>query len=180
MLELKLIHVSKRDPRTPFYWHGFTLIPAWISNHMPGKVCGEITNPFLNFNGCTVEVWEWISNFITHFTGHVITYACMYFPSCCMHLPCGRHDDVMTWENVLRITRHLLRESKVNPLTNGQFCWAFMLFVAIGVVRLNKLLDKLWGYELFDLPKTKSGTTEAPKGRRVVWKIEICYLLRMT
>ena len=23
----------------------------------------EITYPFLNFNGATVEVWEWISNF---------------------------------------------------------------------------------------------------------------------
>ena len=26
------------------------LIPAWISNYMPGKVWGEITYPFLNFN----------------------------------------------------------------------------------------------------------------------------------
>ena len=25
-----------------FYWHGLTLIPAWISNHMPSKVWGEI------------------------------------------------------------------------------------------------------------------------------------------
>ena len=29
----------------------------------------EITYPFLNFNGATVEVKEWISNFILHFTG---------------------------------------------------------------------------------------------------------------
>ena len=34
----------------------------------------KITCPFPNFNGCTVEVWEWISNFIPHFTRHVITY----------------------------------------------------------------------------------------------------------
>ena len=27
---------------------------------MPGKVWDEITNPFLNFNGCTVEVLKWI------------------------------------------------------------------------------------------------------------------------
>ena len=39
-----------------FYKHGLTLIQAWISNYMPGKVWGEITNPFLNFNGFTVEV----------------------------------------------------------------------------------------------------------------------------
>ena len=28
----------------------------------------EITYPFLNYNGATVEVKEWISNFIPHFT----------------------------------------------------------------------------------------------------------------
>ena len=33
-----------------------TLIPAWISNYVPRKVWDEITYPFLNFNGCTVEV----------------------------------------------------------------------------------------------------------------------------
>ena len=31
----------------------------------------EITCPFLNVNGATVEVWEWISNFIPPFTVHV-------------------------------------------------------------------------------------------------------------
>ena len=30
--------------------------PAWISNHIHYKLCDEITYPFLNFNGCTVEV----------------------------------------------------------------------------------------------------------------------------
>ena len=59
-----------------FYEHGLTLIPAWKSNYMPSKVCIDIPYPLLNFNGCTVEVWEWISHFITHFTGHVITYPC--------------------------------------------------------------------------------------------------------
>ena len=32
------------------------LIPAWISNHMSCNVWDEITYPFLNFNGATVEV----------------------------------------------------------------------------------------------------------------------------
>ena len=32
------------------------LLLSWISNHMPNKVWDEITYPFLNFNGCTVEV----------------------------------------------------------------------------------------------------------------------------
>ena len=34
---------------------------------MPSKVWNEITNPFPNYNGATVEVWEWIGNFIPHF-----------------------------------------------------------------------------------------------------------------
>ena len=43
----------------PFYQHGLTLIPAYLSNHMPNKVWGGITYPFPNFRGATVEVWEW-------------------------------------------------------------------------------------------------------------------------
>ena len=39
-----------------FYWHGLTLIPAWISNYIHYNVWDEITYQFLNFNGCTVEV----------------------------------------------------------------------------------------------------------------------------
>ena len=41
------------------------------------------TNPLLtwinfnNYNGCTVGVWEWISNFIPHFIMDVITYPCL-------------------------------------------------------------------------------------------------------
>ena len=57
--------------RGPFYW--ITLIPAWISNHMPTKVWGEITYPFPNFNGATVEVWKWICIFIPHFIMDMIT-----------------------------------------------------------------------------------------------------------
>ena len=40
----------------PFYLHGLTLIPAWISNYIQYKLWDEITYPFLNFNGFTVEV----------------------------------------------------------------------------------------------------------------------------
>ena len=34
---------------------------------MPTKICNEITYPLLNFNGCAVEVWEWINKFIPNF-----------------------------------------------------------------------------------------------------------------
>ena len=40
----------------PFYYHGLTLILAWISNYTHYKVWDEITYPFLHFNGATVEV----------------------------------------------------------------------------------------------------------------------------
>ena len=49
----------------PLYYHGLTLIPVWINNHMPEKVWNEITYPSPNFNCCTV--WEWIISFIPHF-----------------------------------------------------------------------------------------------------------------
>ena len=44
--------------RGPFYWHGLTLIPAWVSNYIHYKVWDETTYPFPNFNGATLEVWE--------------------------------------------------------------------------------------------------------------------------
>ena len=47
-------------------------ILAWISNYTHSKVWDDITYPFPNSNGCTVEVWEWKSNVIPHFIGHGI------------------------------------------------------------------------------------------------------------
>ena len=41
---------------------GLTSGPAWISNHFDNKMCDEITPPFPNFNGTTIEACEWISN----------------------------------------------------------------------------------------------------------------------
>ena len=61
--------VSIMQPSSPFYYHGLTLIPAWRSNYMPGKMWDEITYSFL-------KVKEWIINFIPHFIMDVITYPC--------------------------------------------------------------------------------------------------------
>ena len=52
------------------------MYPAWRCNHICSKVWYETTYSFLNFNGCTVEVWEWISNFMPHFMMRVVTYTC--------------------------------------------------------------------------------------------------------
>ena len=41
--------------------------PTCISNYIHHKVWDEITYPFPNIKGCTVEVWIWIINFVPHF-----------------------------------------------------------------------------------------------------------------
>ena len=49
---------------------GGSFLLTWINplmnNHIPNQMQDQITYPFLNFNGCTAEVWEWMSNFIPH------------------------------------------------------------------------------------------------------------------
>ena len=60
----------------PFYKHGLTLIPAWTSNDMPSIEWGQITLPFPNFNGYTVEVWEMGNCFHPTFIMGVIIYPC--------------------------------------------------------------------------------------------------------
>ena len=57
-----ILATGNRCSWDPFYSHGLTLIPALISNYVHYNMWGEITYPFPNFNGYTVEVWEWISN----------------------------------------------------------------------------------------------------------------------
>ena len=69
-------HIQRIDPWPPFHLHGITLLPAWIGMYIHYKVWVEITYPFPNSNGATVEVWEWTSHFIPHFTRCAITYPC--------------------------------------------------------------------------------------------------------
>ena len=60
----------------PFDRYGLPLIPAGISNYIHYKMWDEITYLFPNFNGAAVGVWEWIGNFVPHFTGYVIIHPC--------------------------------------------------------------------------------------------------------
>ena len=56
-MEIKMQgYITSHREKGHFYLHGLTLIPAWISNYIHYKVWDEITYPFLNFNGATVEV----------------------------------------------------------------------------------------------------------------------------
>ena len=56
-------------------------IPAWISSHMPSKVWHEIMYQLPNFNGATVEVWQWISNIIPHFIGIWLLVSVNWMPN---------------------------------------------------------------------------------------------------
>ena len=69
------IHIATSCTEWYNMWNNIalTLIPAWMSNHMSSKMWVEITYLLPNFNGASVEVWEWISNFIPHLTMDLIT-----------------------------------------------------------------------------------------------------------
>ena len=73
-------HMLIWNSRDPFYY-GSTFIPVWISNHAPRKLWDEIIYPLSNFNGfnCTVEVWEWTSNSISHVKLDATTYPCSVY-----------------------------------------------------------------------------------------------------
>ena len=60
------------------------VIPSRTSITCPAKC--EWNYPFPNFHGATVQVWEWISNFIPHFIMNVITYPCLIQISPCYHV----------------------------------------------------------------------------------------------
>ena len=53
MREMLICHDVNTDP---YYWHGLSLIPTWINIYTPTKVWGNISYPFINSNGCTVEI----------------------------------------------------------------------------------------------------------------------------
>ena len=72
---IETFDMDKREPLR-FEIDCLTFILVWISNYILYEMWDEITYPLQNFNAATVEVWEWLSNFIPHLIGHVITYAC--------------------------------------------------------------------------------------------------------
>ena len=65
-------------------FHYKPLFLTWINlnptmdkwSHAHYKVYDEIIYYFANFNGATVEVWEWISNSTLHLIMDVITFQC--------------------------------------------------------------------------------------------------------
>ena len=55
-------------------WFNFN--PSMKNDNIHYKVWEKITHPFPNLNGYTIEVWDWIDDFIPHLTDHVSKYPC--------------------------------------------------------------------------------------------------------
>ena len=72
---LQSAQITQGSVSFPDHWHGSILVLVWISNHGPSKVWDEMPS-VTNFNGCTVEVWDRISEFISYFIMVIITYPC--------------------------------------------------------------------------------------------------------
>ena len=68
----RLINESVQGPLS-LTWFNFN---ARMDNNMPGNVWDEISYPFPNVSGCTVEVWKWIRSFIPHLIMDIITIPC--------------------------------------------------------------------------------------------------------
>ena len=61
-----------------------SILSTWMNfkvsmDDVPNKLRNWITYPFQNINGCTVEVWEWMTNILSHFVIDVITYPWWYW-----------------------------------------------------------------------------------------------------
>ena len=52
------------------------LNPAEISNYTHHKAWDEIYHPFHNVNGTAVEVWWWVDNLVSRFTGRICIHPC--------------------------------------------------------------------------------------------------------
>ena len=120
------------------------ILLTWVNfnpcvDNMPSKAWDEITYPFPNFNGGTVEVWEWICNFIPHFIVYVITYPLWDYikmeRSSVRQQP--HRDSLEDWETWWRHQMEAffpcylpsvlgIHRSAVNSLHKGQWRWALI------------------------------------------------------
>ena len=112
----------------------------------------EITYPFPNFNIVAIEVWEWTSNFIAHFTGHLNTYPCLKLAHVCKKGP-GRtveYEEYMYINVIVKMTKIFILpepvlktwDSKCLPLV-AQMVRAFSMNPKVGVpLRSRHFLSK--------------------------------------
>ena len=69
-----------RPPQRDLQWSSvIDIVFTYLVTYITSRVWYEIIYPFPNFNGCTVEIWEYISFFIPYLINDVITYPCWYY-----------------------------------------------------------------------------------------------------
>ena len=68
---------SQLTHQGPLLLTWFIINPSIDKYHMPSKVWDEITDPFPNFNCCSVEIWKWMNDFIPYFAGRVPVHTLM-------------------------------------------------------------------------------------------------------
>ena len=118
----------------------------------------EITHPFTNLNGGTVEVWEWKNNFIPNFTGNVITNLCWDWSlSMFIKGPQVTIINILTNANVLLLETDMKLESKYN-FHSGKRIWKYQanmmtLLNTYGVRVTDHLKGETTGHQRFPLIK---------------------------
>ena len=104
----------------PFYQHGLTINPTWISDNIHYNVCDEITYPFPNSNCTTVGVRESIGNFILHFTGD----GCDNLPMLALKFICVAKGARGGWLKPTRTFYHLGLYSLSGKTSYHQISWS--------------------------------------------------------
>ena len=116
---------------------------------MHSQVWDEITYPFPNFNGCTVELWEWISNFIPHFIMRLISYPTQFWRIWVkihsMNRP-GNTDVTMYYHWSSSIYR---KETLKQEWSNENFLSKYILWLCVFCIRFQLLSSPFVVYLLF-------------------------------
>ena len=118
----------------------------------PSKVSDEITYPFPNLNGATVEVWEWISNSTPHFIMDVI-HAGIEFKPCLKKDHCCT--EILThWGRVTRICVSKLTsigsDNGLSPGRRQAIIWTNARILLIGPLgtNFNEILTEIHTFSL--------------------------------
>ena len=127
-------------------WRVLTLIPAWVSNQKNSNVWDGIIYPFPNLNGCIVDVWELISNFVPQFIMDVFAHAeikvkNMLVKGALVYIKADWH----TMNIVNRLTHLIVTDYSVSPRCRkfGYLClW-------LAVIQQDWEADMDWGHYMF-------------------------------
>ena len=82
-------------------------LKGMISNYIHYRVCDEITYLFPDLNGAAIEVWEWISNFITCMICNYIHY--IVCDEITYPFPKFNGAAIEVWEWISNFTTHITR-----------------------------------------------------------------------